>query len=810
VITTDLKQASRVLAQKPGFSAVVVLTLALGIGASTAIFSVLDAVLLRPLPYPQQERIVELEELTRTGRGMPFAEPNYVDIKTRSRSFDALAQYAFGAEGVAGGKEPVRANVAVVSAEFPDVLRVRLQLGRWFGPNESAAVVSFEYWQRLLGGRTNLEGTVLRFANGSFPVVGVLPPDAAFPPEVEIWSPREIHPPDNSRTAHNWRVIGRLKENVSVDEARVELSGIARQLQAEHGRDTDAADFGIGPLRERLVKDVRGTLLVLCGAVALLLVIACSNVANLLLVRTSTRRTEVALRTALGASRWQLARQFITEAVVLTATAAAAGVLLAIWSVHVIVSLYGSSLPAAGRIGVNANVLLFTVGMSLLVAIVLGVVPLLYTSRERLRSGLHEGGRGNVGTRVGGRLRSALIVAQVALTVLLLVGAGLLGRSFQQLLTVHPGFETENAVAMRVLLPFSADRAEQRRIADFHQQLLERLDALPGVLNVGGTNALPMSGSGATGTFMIQDGRPVARSVAELSQQLNAARGNGRTGGADYRVASSDYFAAMNIPLLRGRTFAHFDRPDGPHVAIVSESLARQFFNGDPIGQQLQFGNIDGDLRLLTVIGVVGDVRHDGLHTDARPAIYVHLAQRPAAAADFSIVLRARGESMTLIEAMRREVRALNPEAPTEFQRLEQVVCDSLDGRRFSMGVLGAFAGAALLLAMVGLYGVMAFSTAERTAEIGMRMVLGAKRTDMLRLVLRQSFTLVLLGVGIGTVAALAGTRVIASLLYGVAATDAVTFAGVVGLLTLCALIASYIPARRAMNVDPIVALRHE
>jgi putative ABC transport system permease protein len=812
----DIRYATRSLIKKPGFTAVAIITLALGIGASTAIFSVLDAVLLRPLPFPQQERIVELRELNENGRGMPFAEPNFIDLKERSRSFEAIAQYSGWPDAVAGGTEPVRTGVASASKEFFRVLGVQPMLGRLFGSeadgqDRQVAVVSHAFWQRLLGGRRDLEGTSLRFANRSFAVIGVLPPEAAFPPDVDVWYPREIDPPQESRTAHNWRVAARLKPGVSVEQAQSEVAAIGRQLKAEHGTQTDAASFGMTPLRERYVKDVRGVLMVLCGAVGLLLVIACSNVANLLLVRASARRKEVALRAALGASRARLARQFIAESLVLTLIAGAAGVLLAFWGVDLIVGLYSGNLPRVGRIGVNPTVLAFTLGVSLLVGLVLGLVPAFHTSRRQLQSDLQDAGRGQAGSRSRTRARNVLIVSQVALTLMLLVGAGLLARSFQRLMDVDPGFEPENAIAMTVSRSFTRDEAQLRQMAQLYQQLLSRLSALPGVTHVGGTNALPMSGSGANGSFVIQEGGAPAQNMNEMSQQLLAARSAGRTTDADYRVASAGYFAAMNIPLLQGRTFQESDGPDSPHVAVVSQSLAKKYWpNGDAVGKQIQFGNMDGDLRLLNIVGIVGDVRDDGLHVDPRPAVYVNYFQRPNVAAEFSFVLRARGDATALIDSMRREARALDPEMPTKFQRIEQLIASSLDNRRFSMVMLALFAGAALALAMVGLYGIMAFITSERTTEIGIRMALGAQRTDMLALILRQSFTLVLIGIGAGIAGAFAATRVVANLLYGVGTTDVATYAGVVVVLALAALLASYIPARRAMRVDPMVALRHE
>jgi predicted permease len=812
----EIRLAVRSLAKRPGFTVVAILTLALGIGASTAIFSVLDAVLLRPLPYPNQERIVELRELDEKGKAMSFAQPNFDDLRARTRSFDAVAQYNAWPQAVAGGSEPVRTTTATVSGDFFRVLGVAPSLGRLFssdsmGENKEVAVVSFGFWKRLLEGRTNLDGTALRIGNRSYAVIGVLPAGTEFPPNVDVWSPSEVFPPVPSRTAHNWRVAGRLKPGVSVEQARSEVAAIGRQLKAEHGTQTDAASFGINPLRERLVKDIRGILLVVGGAVGVLLVIACSNVANLLLVRATARRQEMAVRAALGASRWRLARQFITETVLLTLGAGLLGIFLAFWGVDLIVGAYHGNLPQVGRIGVNSTVLLFTLAVSLLAGLLLGLVPALSSSHRQLQSDLQSAGRGKSTSRASAHFRNFLIVSQVALTLMLLIGAGLLGRSFQRLMEVNPGFQPESAVAMTVTMPRAEDAAAQRRLAQLYQELLARLQSLPGVIAVGGTNALPMSGAGANGTFIIEDGSKPAQTMEALGAQMNALAGTGKTGDADYRVASSGYFTALNIPLLRGRFFQESDGPDAPHAALISETLARRFWpNEDPLGRQIQFGNMDGDLRLLHVVGVVGDVRDEALDAEPRPVVYVNYFQRAAAAAQFSIVLRGHGDAGVLTAAMRREARALNPEMPTKFQTVREVVSASLDNRRFSMIMLGVFAGSALALAMVGLYGVMAYITSERTHEIGIRMALGAQRVDMLRMILRQSFTLVLAGVAAGILASIALTRLLSTMLYGVRATDVVTYAGVVGVLAIAAALASYIPARRAMKVDPMVALRYE
>ncbi|MEO6871933.1 MAG: ABC transporter permease [Chthoniobacterales bacterium] len=812
---SELRFAARSLLKRPGFTFVAIITLALGIGASSAIFSVVDAVLLRPLPYPQQERIVELRELDETGRGMPVAEANFHDLQRQARSFEAIARYGAGTDAVAGGSEPVRTMTCAASTDFFRVLGVKPFLGRLLSSqanteDKQAVVVSYGFWKKSLGGRSNLEGTTLRLEGRSFAVIGVLPPGVEFPQNVDVWFPATVYPTTSSRTAHNWSVVARLREGVSMAQAQAEVAAIGHRLKQEYGNQIDASNFGLTPLRERMVKNVRGLLWVLCGAVGLLLVIACSNVANLLLVRATTRRKEIALRAALGASRWQLTRQFLAETLLLTLVAGALGVLFAYWGVSLIVGLYHGNLPRVGTIGVDSTVVFFALAVSLLVGGLLGLVPSLHVSNRQLQTDLQEGGRSSA-PGSSSRIRNFLIVAQVALTLMLLVGAGLLGRSFQRLLEVSPGFQPESAVAMTISQPDPETPAAQRHLAQFYQQLLDRLGALPGAIGVGGINALPMSGNGANGSFIIEDGGQTSKTDDELGKEFSALAGTPRLRDAEFRVASEGYFSTMHIPLLRGRFFASSDGPDAPQIALVSQALVRRYWpNENTIGKEIQFGNMDGDLRLLHVVGVVGDVRDDGLDAEPRPTVYVDFFQRSRAASQFSIVLRSQGDAATLIASMRREARALDPEMPTEFQTLEQVVSSSLDNRRFSMVMLGVFAGAALLLAMVGLYGIMAYITSQRTREIGIRMALGAQRGDMLRLILRQSLTLVVAGMAAGILGALAGTRLLGTLLYGVSTTDVATYLVVIALLGGAAFLASLIPARRATKVNPTEALRAE
>jgi putative ABC transport system permease protein len=820
----DIRIGVRSLLKRRGFTAIAVTTLALGIGACTAIFSVVDGVLLRPLPYPEAERIVQLTEINAAGRQMSFAEPNFLDVRARSRTLETVAQYNVDLTTITGGIEPVRAQTSGVSGDFFKVLGVQPRIGRTFNAQDSqpgaapVAVVSHGFWQRLLGGSPDLAGTTLRMFDQGFIVVGVMPVGFAFPLEAEVWVPRELSPPETSRSAHNWDVIAKTRPEAGLAQARAELSNIAKQLKQEYGKDVDALDFALIPQQEYVVGNTRRVLMIILVAVGLLLAVACANVANLLLAQVTARQREFAVRSALGATRWRLARQFITENLILALTAGAFGILFSFWGVDLLLGLSQESLPRLNEISVNARAVAFTVGLSLLIAVVLGVVPQLRFSSTELDRSLRETGRGQSG-RKGQRLRSLLVVAQMALTLILLVGAGLLGKSFYRLLQVDPGFRTESAVAMELSLPstgqnekryqqfmqsyerlveqgvapdtgveFSGQEERQRL---FQQQLLERLSALPGVLAIGSINRLPLTGGAPNGTFFINN---------------NPAK----KGNAEYRLASSGYFAAMGIPMLSGRTFDSSDQPTSPNAAVISQSLALKYWpNENPIGQTIQFGNMDGDLRLLHVVGVVGDVHDRGVDVAMRPTVYANALQRLPSSA-VSLVVRARVAPSGLVPAMREAARSLDPQLPLNFRTLDQVFSSSLDQRRFSLVIFLVFGAVALLLAAMGIYGVTTYAVAQRTQEIGIRMALGARMSDVLKLVLKNGMSLVVIGAALGVAGAFAATRVMSSLLFGVAPTDLSTFIAVVFVLGVVALVACYIPARRATRVDPLVALRYE
>ncbi len=822
----DISYAARMLAKRPGFTAAALLSLALGIGAATAIFSVVDAVLLRALPYPQPERIVQLREVSQQGTQMAFAEPNFLDVRARNRSLEAVAQYAGGLRTVTGGSEPSRARVFVVSGDFFKALGVPPSFGRTFLPEDSradsnpVAVVGYGFWQRLLGGRGDFNGIALKIDNRSYTVIGVMPPGFGFPQNADVWTPRELLGPQTSRTAHNWQVIARLRADVTPEQARADLSNIGRQFKQEHGANVDAVDLAMIPLQESLVGNVRKLLLIIFAAVGVLLLVACANVANLLLAQVTVRQKEFAVRAALGATRLRLARQFITENLLLALAAGALGVLLSYWGVDLLIGLNQRALPRMDEIGVNARVMSFTLGLSLLVAAALGLVPVFRLSTRNLHDTLKEAGRSQSAQAAGRGLRSLLVVAQLALTLVLLTGAGLLGRSFYHVLQTDPGFRTESAVVMELSLPRFGDNQrmgklmkafgqlqggsaaenppysaeyEQRRAQQtlFYQQLLERLNKLPGVVSAGGTNTLPMTGAGSSGTFLVEGNR-------------------GNTGYADYRQVSPGYFAAMGIPLRRGRLFDQSDKLESQHVALISQSLAQKQWPGeDPVGKRIQFGNMDGDLRLLQVIGVVGDTRDYGLEQNSPTVVYTSAYQRPPSS-NLSIVVRAQAAPAALIPALRRELQSLNPELPVSFRMLDQVVATTLDQRRFSLVILGVFAGVALLLAMMGIYGVMSYTVSQCTQEIGVRMALGATVGGIMKLILAQGGKMIALGVAAGIAGSYALTRLLAGMLYGVTTTDPATFAGVALLLALVALVACWLPARRAAKVDPMVALRCE
>lgn len=805
----DLRYAVRVLRGNSGSTLAAVLSLALGIGAAAAIFSVVDALLLRPLPYPEPERLVVVREVGVHGRQMALAEPNYEDLRARSQSFSALAMSAGSFSlVVTGGSEPVRARVSYASGEFFDVLGVQSIAGRTFLKEETkyggpkAALVSYGFWQRQLGGRADFSAARLNVDGALCDVVGVLPPGFNYPTETEVWVTTGIEPPNTSRTAHNWPVVGRLRAGVTLAHARAEVSAIGKQIRQENGTQLDAApnfaltDFALTPLQEHLTRNVRAGLWLLLGAVGLLLLVGCANAANLLLAQLTARQREFAVRAALGAGRWQIARQLVVENLVLTLVAAGLGALLASFGVDVLLRLEQGSLPRLNPVGVDGRVLLFACALAVLIGVVLGCLPALRFGRigqQDLQAALKDGGRGQSAGVFSQRLRGALVIAQLALTLVLLTGAGLLGRSFIKLWQTDPGFNPEHAVVMRLALPSTVTPEEDERTRQFYLQLLARVQQLPGVSAVGGINSLPLAERGANGTFLI-DGDPAQK------------------GTADYRVASGGFFTALGVPLLRGRFFDERDGVNAPHVAVINQALAARYWpNADPLGQRIQFGNMDGDKHILTVVGVVGDVR-EALDAPVEPTVYACSVQRPQwwQVSRLAVVVRSTLEPAALIPTLRTTVLGLRSDVPLSFRTLPEIFSASLDQRQFSLVIFGVFAVVALLLAAMGIYGVMSYAVTQRTHELGIRLALGAQTGAVLRLVIGQGMRLALAGVALGLLASLAATRLLATLVHGVSTTDPLTFAGIALLLLAVALVACWLPARRAARVDPLVALRCE
>ena len=635
-----------------------------------------------------------------------------------------------------------------------------------------------------------------------------------------------------ARTAHNWEAIARLRDGVTLEQAREDLSAIGGAIKKQYGDQVDLVGASVQPLQEALTSTVRPSLLILLGAVGFLLLVACANVMNLLLAQAAARESELAIRSALGASRGRMVRQFMAETLLLSLAGGAIGVLAAIWGVHWLLRLAPADTPGLAGVSINLPVMFFAFGLCLLVAVGLGTFTALRSGSDDIRTTLAEGGRGSAGsfrTQLVGR---SIVVMQLAITMTLLIGSGLLGRSLMRVLSVDPGFRTEHVVTIDLALPpaFAPDMKVRR--VQFLNNLFSRLRALPGVEDVGGTNSLPLAtGVSSYGGFAVVNPQQLSAHTQDMinrTAHVNATedsllmkevsdfftqlfRDPSSSGQADYASVSEGYFRSLGIPLLRGRLFDDRDTMDAPHVALISESLAREKWpNQDPLGRSIEFGNIDGDLRLLTVIGVVGDVREASLEKAPRPTIYVNYRQRPQATYQFSAVVRTAGDPASVIASARKIVRDLDPDVPPSTSSFTAIFAASTSGRRFNLVLFGIFAGTALLLAVAGIYGVLAYSVARRTREMGVRMALGASAGNVMRLVLGQAAVTTGIGVLLGVVGSFILMRFLQSMLYEISAADPMTFAGVALLLIGVALLAAYLPARRATKVDPIVALRYE
>ena len=821
-ILQDLRFAARMLHKNPGFATVAMVTLALGIGASTSIFSVIDAVLLRPLPYRNPEQIVRVWEQAPDGHRMNLANANFDDFLTQNNTFGTMAVYGYGLSSISGGSEPVRVNIAVVSSDFFKALGVEPFRGRPFAPEEQrlhgapAMIVSYGYWQRYLGGAADLSKFHLAMEGGVYPVIGAMPAGFDFPPGVAAWIPRELEPETPGRTAHNWRGLGRLRDGITVPQARANLSAIAHRIRDEYGEKVDLSDAAVLPLADAMVGDVRTALLNVLVAVGLLLMVACANVAGLLLARTSSRRKELAVRAALGAGRGRLIRQFLAESFMLSLAGGVLGILLAFWSAKILSTILPGNLPRQQGISINTSVLLFALAAIVAVAVSLGFFAAWRAGTGDLLEALSAGSRTYSGGGASHRMRGFLVVGEIAITLVILVGAGLLGRSFLRLISTSPGFRQENLITMEFSPPTLAweeaitSPAVARQI-HLMDDILARLSTIPGAETVGLAGALPVAAGDdlPDGGFLVLNGQ---KPPANFDEWARFAQNPSQVGHALYCVAGEGYFRTLGIPLIRGRMFGDQDDLNSPNVAVISESLARERWpNQDPIGQIINFGNMDGNLKSLTIVGIAGDVRAAGLDRPPSPIIYVDYRQRGMHAnSSPTIVMRSAAPEGVIVAAARGIFHDLAPDVPVKFSTFADEIGGWLSDRRFLLLLVGLFAAAALALAAVGIYGVVAFSVTRRTQEIGIRMSLGARRGNILRLVLGEGARMAALGVVIGIAGSLAITRLMSTLLFGISATDPLTFLGVAVLLSVVALFASYIPARRAMRVDPTVALRYE
>ena len=807
---SDLRYALRILFKSPGFTLITVLALALGIGANTAIFSVVRAVLLSPLPYRAPERLVWIwgtdpkDEIKQE----VASYPDFKDWSQQAQSFSAMAGFATASVilgGTEGEPEKVQAGLAV--GDLFGVLGVEPVRGRRFVRDENVAgkegvvLLSHALWQRRFGGDAQIIGRPILVSGKPRTVIGILPrnfedPNPGERRHIGLWMPLTITDQmRQSRRGDFLRTIARLKPGLSLGQAQGEMQTVAARL-AQQYPDTNAGwSTIVQPLHETLTGDVRPALLVLTAAVAFLLLIACANVANLVLARATARQREIAIRAALGASRVQVIRQLLIENLVLSLAGGAFGLLLAFWGLDALVALDPGNIPRLDGVAINPLILLFTLALSLATGLVFGLAPALTLSKPRLSDSLKEGGRGIGEGAAGRRLRNALAIAEIALSLVLLVGAGLLIRSFVELERVHPGFAPDHVLTAQLSLP-SANYGEDPKIAAFYEQLLSRIAPQPGIEAVAVTSALPLVGNNDYLAFTVEGKVPAP---------------NERQPDAESRAVSPDYFRALHIPLRRGRLFEAQDGKDAPPVVVISETLARSYFGkDDPLGKRVTFGDPSGkDPKWQIVIGIVGDVHGSTLADKPYAQIYRPFAQSPRSGA--ALLVRTQGDPMAFAPSVRQEVQSLDRLQPlSNIQTLEQVLADSIARPRFTMVLIAILAGVAVVLAALGIYGVISYSVTQRTHEIGIRMALGATRGSVLGLVARQGIILAGAGLFLGLLIASGLTRLMASLLYGISASDPLTFAGIPLLLGAIALLASYIPGLRATKVDPVIALRYE
>jgi putative ABC transport system permease protein len=803
----DLGYGARMLRKNPGFTLIAVLTLALGIGANTAIFSVVNALLLRPLPYAEAERLVLLSE-SRAGERQSASYPNYADWRARAQSFEGMAIGWPQTFTLTGGERAARVPGYTVNWNFFPLLRVQPQLGRMFTEADDrygaprTVIVSHGFWQRQWGGELNVIGQTLRLTNETYTVIGVLPPGFEYFEPADLYTPLGlVLGPDSAfagrgNSAFDFYAVARLKPSVTVAQAHREMDAIGRQLAREYPKFNEGKSALAERLQDVMSESVRHPLWMLLGAVGFILLIACINVANLLLVRAAERQKELAVRLALGAGRWRIIRQLLSESLSIAALGGAGGLLLGSWMLQGLLALAPVEIPQLSRVGLDNRVLLFTLGMAALTNLLVGLLPALQASKTDLQMALKDGGRLTSGASREGT-RKALLIAEVSLSLVLLVGAGLLVRSMWNLLHVDPGFNGDNLLTLRLSLTGRGYDDQRKRV--FYDECLTRVRAVPGVRSAALTHSLPIRGSNWGGVFIAAD-KPVP-APANLP-------------GADRLRVSPSYFETMGIRLRRGRLFTAADTPDSAPVVIINETLARRVWpNEDPLGKRLKFGfpeDYDEESKpWREVIGVVNDVKMDGVDRVAEPQTYLPYSQLPNES--LGLVVRAERHPAALASAVEQAIAAIDKDIPVfAILTMDQLLGNSLAERRLTLVLLTSFAVLALLLSAVGIYGVISYAVRQRTHELGIRMALGAQTRDVLRLILAQGVKLTLLGIGLGLAAAFALMRWLESLLFGVRPTDALTFAIIALLLLLVALLACWIPARRATKVDPVIALRCE
>jgi putative ABC transport system permease protein len=803
----DLRYGARMLFKNPVFTLIVVLTLALGIGANTAIFSVVNAVLLRPLPYPEPEQLV-MALLTNTVEGKSsgyFGNADFLAVRERNQSFENVTGFSLGTFTLTGGERPEQVSGALVSADFFATLRVTPARGRAYQAEDDrpgsarVVVISHSFWQQRLAAEPQVIGKTINLNDTPYTIIGVTPESFHFAltPDAELWPVQVIRPPGR-RGPYYMQCIGRLKPGVTEQQAQADLSAIAAQVKQQFPNSSPFNAMTTRPLITSVVGQVRRALLVILGAVAFVLLIAAANVANLQLARAASREREMAVRRALGANRWRIVRQLLTESLLLAAIGGVVGLLLALWGIDLFRTFGPANLPRLREVNLDGRVMGFTMLAALLSGLIFGLAPAMQSSRADLNESLKEGGRAGTESHGRKRLRGLLVVAEVALTLVLLVGAGLLLKSFLRLQEVNPGFQPDHLLTAQISLP-PARYAEDQKIIAFYQELISRMKSLPGVQAVGISMSLPPNRLSLANDFGIE-GRPLAPGHARP--------------WAEEMTISPDYFTALGVPLLRGRFFTDADKAGAPRVLIINEAMARRFFpNEDPVGKRLQTGDPNPNAPWETIVGVVGNVKYTGLEVEEALTMYAPYTTPAWVSSSRSmyLVVRTAGEPLGLSSALRQQVRSLDQDLPVaKLKTMEQVIHESVAGPRFRASLLGLFAAVALLLAAIGIYGVISYAVTERTHEIGIRMALGAQIGDVLWLVIAQGMKLALCGIAIGLAASFALTRLMKTLLFEVSATDPLTFAVIAVLLTGVALFACWIPARRATKVDPMVALRCE